>query len=55
VDWGIGWQSDRSSHKCSTSVHPVMGFEQLESSEHSNFQQEKSGNYWDTESLDAAG
>jgi hypothetical protein len=55
VDWGIGWQSDRSSHKRSTSVHPVMGFEQLESSEHSNFQQEKSGNYWDTESLDAAG
>jgi hypothetical protein len=37
IDWGIGWQSDLAPHKCSTSVHPVMGYEWLESSEHSNF------------------
>jgi hypothetical protein len=36
VDWGIGWQSDLSPHKHSTSVHPTMGFEQLESSKHSD-------------------
>jgi hypothetical protein len=55
VDWGIGWQSDLSPHKCSTFVHPVMGSEQLESSEHSDFQQQESRNYWGAESLDAAG
>jgi hypothetical protein len=33
VDLGIGWQSVHSPHKCSTSVHPVMGSEQVESSE----------------------
>jgi hypothetical protein len=38
MDWGIGWQSDLAPHKHSTSVHPVMGSEQLESSEHSDSQ-----------------
>jgi hypothetical protein len=37
MDWGIGWQSDLAPHKRSTSVHHVMGSEQLESSEHSDF------------------
>jgi hypothetical protein len=31
VDWGIGWYSDHSPLKHNTSIHPVMGFEQLES------------------------
>jgi hypothetical protein len=43
MDWGIDWQSDISPHKRSTSVHPVMGSEQLESSEHSDSQQHESG------------
>jgi hypothetical protein len=34
MDWVIGWHSDLSQHKHSTSVYPVMGSEQLESSEH---------------------
>jgi hypothetical protein len=38
MDWGIGWQSDLSPHKHSTSVHPIMGSEQLESSKHSDSQ-----------------
>jgi hypothetical protein len=38
MDWGIGWQSDLAPHKHSTSVHLLMGFEQLESSEHSDSQ-----------------
>jgi hypothetical protein len=54
VDCGIGWHSDLSPHKHSTSVHPVMGSEQLESSEHSNFQQQGSRNYWDAKSPDVA-
>jgi hypothetical protein len=37
MDWGIGGQSDLAPHKHSTSVHPVMGSEQLEFSEQSNF------------------
>jgi hypothetical protein len=37
MDRGIGWHSDLSLHKHSTSADPVMGYEQLESSEHSNF------------------
>jgi hypothetical protein len=32
-----------------------MGYEQLESSEHSNFQQWECGNCWGAESLDAMG
>jgi hypothetical protein len=36
MDWGIGWQCDLAPHKYSTSVHPIMGSEQLESSEHSD-------------------
>jgi hypothetical protein len=55
MDWGIGWQSDLSPHNRSTFVHPVMGFEQLESSKHSDFQQWESGNCWGAESLDATG
>jgi hypothetical protein len=55
VDWGIGWQSDIAPHKHSTSVHLVMGYEQLESSEHSDFQRQESGNCWGTESHDATG
>jgi hypothetical protein len=55
VDWGIGWQSELTPHKRSTYVHPVMGYEQLESSEHSNFQQWECGNCWGAESLDAMG
>jgi hypothetical protein len=39
VNWGIGWQSDLAPHKHSTSVQPIMGSEQLESSEHSDSQQ----------------
>jgi hypothetical protein len=39
VVWGIGWQSDLSPQKRRTSIHPVMGSEQLESSKHSDFQQ----------------
>jgi hypothetical protein len=38
MNWGNGWQSDLSPHKRSTSVHPVMGSEQLESSENSDSQ-----------------
>jgi hypothetical protein len=45
VDWGTGWHSDISLHKHSTFVHPVMGSEQLESSEHSDFQQHGSRNW----------
>jgi hypothetical protein len=55
VDWGISWQSDLSPHKCSTSVHPIRGSKQLESSEHSDFQQQESGNCWGTILLGAAG
>jgi hypothetical protein len=55
VDWGIGWYSDHSPLKHNTSIHPVMGFEQLESSDHSDSQQQGSGNCWDTESLDVVG
>jgi hypothetical protein len=55
VDWGIGWYSDHSPLKHNTSIHPVMCFEQLESSDHSDSQQQGSGNCWDTESLDAVG
>jgi hypothetical protein len=55
VNWGIGWQSDLSPHRRRTSVHPVMGSEQLESSEHSNSLQQGSKNCWGTESLVAAG
>jgi hypothetical protein len=55
MDWGIGWQSDLSPQMHSTSVHPIMGSEQLESSEHYNSQQQESGNCWGVESLDAAG
>jgi aminopeptidase C len=51
VDWGIGWQSDLAPHKHSTSVHPVMVFEQLDSSEHSDSQQQRSGNCWSAKSL----
>jgi hypothetical protein len=50
---GIGWQSDLAPNKHSTSVHLVMGSEQLESSEHSNSQQQGSGNCWGAESLNA--
>jgi hypothetical protein len=39
VDWGIDWHSDLFLHKPSTSVQPVMGSEQLGSSEHSDSQQ----------------
>jgi hypothetical protein len=39
MGWGIGWQSDLSPQKRSTSVHPVVGSEWLESSEHSDSQQ----------------
>jgi hypothetical protein len=42
VDWGIGWQSDIAPHMRSTFVSPVMGSKQLESSEHSNSQQQGS-------------
>jgi hypothetical protein len=38
MDQGIGWKSDLSPHKHSTSVHPIMGSEQLESSKHSDSQ-----------------
>jgi hypothetical protein len=55
VNWGIGWQSDLAPHKRSTSFHPVMGSEPLESSEHFDSQQQGSGNRWGTESLDAVG
>jgi hypothetical protein len=41
MDWGIGWQSDLAPHKRSTSIHPIMGSKKLESSEHSNFQQQE--------------
>jgi hypothetical protein len=37
VDWGIGWQNDLFLHKHSTSVQLALGFEQLGSTEHSNF------------------
>jgi hypothetical protein len=55
VDWASGWQSDLSSHKRSTSVHPVTGSEQLESTEHSDFQQRGFRNYWGTVSHGAMG
>jgi hypothetical protein len=51
----IGWQSDISPYKRSTSVHPIMGSEQLGSSEYSDFQQQESGNCWGAESLDTRG
>jgi hypothetical protein len=54
VDWGISWQSGLSPHKRSTSVHPVMGSEQVESSEHSDSQQQESGSFLGAASLDAA-
>jgi hypothetical protein len=46
VNWGIGWQSDISPHNRSTSVDPVRSSEQLESSEHFDFQQLESRNCW---------
>jgi hypothetical protein len=55
VDWGIGWPSDLTLHKHSTSIHPIMGSEQLESSKHSDSQQQGSGKCWGAESLDVAG
>jgi hypothetical protein len=55
VDWDTGWHSVLSLHKHSTSIQPVMGSEQPGTSEHSYFQQQEFGNYWGTESLDAAG
>jgi hypothetical protein len=39
MGWGIGWQSDLSHHKRSTSVPPVVDSERLESSEHFDSQQ----------------
>jgi hypothetical protein len=47
--------NDFSPHRCSTPVHPVRGFEQLESSKHSDFQQQESGNCWGAISLGAEG
>jgi hypothetical protein len=44
MDWGIGWQSDLAPHKHSIYVHLVLDSEQLESSKHSNSQQQGSGN-----------
>jgi hypothetical protein len=55
MDWCIGWQSDLAPHKHSTSVHPVMGSEQLESSKHSDSQQQGSRNCWGADSLDVVG
>jgi hypothetical protein len=55
MDWGIGWQSDLAPHKRSTSIHPIMGSKKLESSEHSNFQQQETSNCWGAESLDVVG
>jgi hypothetical protein len=55
MDWAIGWQSDLTPHRHGTSVHRVMGSEQLESSEHSDFQQHEWGNCWGAEPLDAVG
>jgi hypothetical protein len=55
MNWGIGWQSDLAPHKRSTSVHPVMGSEQLVSSQHYDSQQHGSRNCWGAESHDAAG
>jgi hypothetical protein len=55
TDWGIGWQNDLSRHKHSTSVQTRLGFEQLGSSEHFDFQQQGSGNCWGAESLNATG
>jgi hypothetical protein len=55
MDWGIGWQSVLAPHKHSTSIHLVMGYEQLESSEHSDSQQQGSGNCYGAESLDVVG
>jgi hypothetical protein len=55
VDWGNGWYSDLFLHKHSTSVQPVMGSKQLGSSEHSDFQQQESGDCWSIESLRTAG
>jgi hypothetical protein len=55
VDWGIGWQNSLSPHKRSTSAHPVMGSEQLESFEHSDSQQQGSKSYWGVVSLGIAG
>jgi hypothetical protein len=39
ADWDTGWQSDLSPHKQNTSIPPVVGSEQHESSEHSDSQQ----------------
>jgi hypothetical protein len=44
-----------SPHKRSTSAHPVMGSEQLESFEHSDSQQQGSKSYWGVVSLGIAG
>jgi hypothetical protein len=37
ADWGIGWHSDLSLHKHSTSDQSMMGLEQLGSSKHYDF------------------
>jgi hypothetical protein len=55
MDWGIGWHSDHSPHKLSTSIHPLMGFEQLDSSKNYDFQQPGSRNCWGVESIDVVG
>jgi hypothetical protein len=38
TDWGIGWHSDLSHHKHSTSALTVLGSKQIGSTEHSDFQ-----------------
>jgi hypothetical protein len=53
VDWGIGWQSDIFPHTRSTSVHPVMDSQQLESFGHSNSQLQESWSCWGATSLGA--
>jgi hypothetical protein len=49
VDWCTDWQNDPSHHMHSSSDQLEISFEQLGSSEHSDFQCLESGNGWDAE------
>jgi hypothetical protein len=55
MDWGIGWRIVPWLHSCSTYDLLAAGLGQLGCFEHSDFQQQESGDSWGTKSLDATG
>jgi hypothetical protein len=53
MDWGIVWCNIPCLHSCGTYDQLAVGLGQLGSSEHSDSQQQESGDCWGMESLDA--